>query len=157
MDSNPSLKSPTRTEVDAFIDRLVADHPEISAVWLFGSRANGRARAESDWDLLAFANQQVFSIIHDSWMQIPEGVDLFVVTDGNSFRSPKLRLDHPSEVKRGVLSLSGSGDSTTFALPTTTAVASLGTMLFIYSAGSNAGHSLGEVGPSTEVHNFHIR
>lgn len=51
------MANPTRTIHDAdaalqpVLDRLV-DKLRPEEIWLFGSRAEGRARADSDWDLL---------------------------------------------------------------------------------------------------------
>jgi predicted nucleotidyltransferase len=47
------LDQPTRVRVPAkFIERIVAElHPE--ELWLFGSRARGGAREDSDWDFMA--------------------------------------------------------------------------------------------------------
>jgi hypothetical protein len=39
-----------------YLDELVRAFPSIREVWLFGSRANGVARADSDWDYLIFSD-----------------------------------------------------------------------------------------------------
>lgn len=42
-------------DVADFITKLVREYPKIEEIWLFGGRANGRERPDSDWDLLIFA------------------------------------------------------------------------------------------------------
>ncbi len=70
-------------------------------IWLFGSRANGSARTESDWDLLVVGSPQLLEQLAN---QRPfERCDLMVVVDGDNFVSPWLR--HASaDVKHGSLS-----------------------------------------------------
>src|SRR4051812_40674895 len=36
----------------------LAREPETRSIWLIGSRANSRATAESDWDVLAFREDE---------------------------------------------------------------------------------------------------
>ena len=70
-----------------YIAELTAAYPGISSVWLFGSRANGTDRANSDWDLLVFANQSVLSQLRADTKFHKESVDLLVVYDGNNFEN----------------------------------------------------------------------
>ena len=54
--------------------------------WLIGSRANNTASERSDWDLLIFGNRELlFELSNHSPIR---EADIFVVTDGNRFKSP---------------------------------------------------------------------
>jgi predicted nucleotidyltransferase len=44
-----------------YIRDLVAAYPAVKEVWLYGSRANGYADPDSDWDYLAFADDDTLS------------------------------------------------------------------------------------------------
>ena len=50
MTTKPSIDPATRRSVDLFIERIAGDYP-IAEVWLYGSRARGDARADSDADV----------------------------------------------------------------------------------------------------------
>ncbi len=79
---------PLSETVAAYLDRLIFVHPDIRAVWLFGSRANGTSRVNSDWDLLVFGSRSILDAIRaDQTFHLPE-IDLFVVHDGNRFEGP---------------------------------------------------------------------
>lgn len=79
---------PVSEAVATYLDRLTFAHPGIRAVWLFGSRANGSSKADSDWDLLAFGDRAILDALRaDNTFRHPE-VDLFIVHDGNRFESP---------------------------------------------------------------------
>jgi hypothetical protein len=54
---------------------------------LIGSRANGRATASSDTDLLVFGSAKLLRVLR-STVAAPEGVDCFVVIDGDEFKNP---------------------------------------------------------------------
>jgi predicted nucleotidyltransferase len=66
---------------EEYVDRLVRAYPSIREVWLFGSRANDRARADSDWDYMVFADNGA-ALLHDlhpdTQFNHPQ-VDLFIV------------------------------------------------------------------------------
>ena len=76
------------TEILAYISGLTQDYPGISEVWLFGSRSNGTARPDSDWDLFAFANHEIFQKLQGDPSRRRPDIDLLVVLDGNEFRGP---------------------------------------------------------------------
>jgi uncharacterized protein len=50
MTRKPAIDPATRRSVDLFIERIAGDYP-IAEVWLYGSRARGDARADSDADV----------------------------------------------------------------------------------------------------------
>lgn len=72
---------------DQYLDRLMRAHPGIAEVWLFGSRADGKLRADSDWDYMVFLNDQreFNEICQDRELNRPE-VDLFVVIGSRAIR-----------------------------------------------------------------------
>lgn len=92
------MRDPT---ADSYIDALVKANPGIREIWLFGSRAAGSARPDSDWDFLVFADESTFSrLAAASTFNHPE-IDLLVVYDGNSFCKPWW---DGHRLKRGTLS-----------------------------------------------------
>lgn len=46
----------TTAQASEYTSDVVAAYPNIDEVLLFGSRANGCARPESDWDCMVFAD-----------------------------------------------------------------------------------------------------
>jgi predicted nucleotidyltransferase len=82
-----------------FVKRVSSTGHEV---WLIGSRANGTARTNSDWDVLIFGNKALLDALA---MEEPlDNVDILVVHDGDAFQSPW------NKTKEGVLksgSLSG--------------------------------------------------
>ena len=66
-----------------YIDRLVLSYPSITKIWLFGSRANGLAKPESDWDYLAFGDDaSVLHALHNDPQFNATGIDLMFVGPG---------------------------------------------------------------------------
>jgi Polymerase beta, Nucleotidyltransferase len=66
-----------------YIDRLVLAYPSITKIWLFGSRANGLAKPESDWDYLAFGDDaSVLHALHNDPQFNATGIDLMFVGPG---------------------------------------------------------------------------
>ena len=80
----------TESEADRYVAELVGAYPAIREVWLFGSRANGTAREDSDWDYLAFGDWIVLDAIRSDARFRREGVDLLIVTNGVRFETPWL-------------------------------------------------------------------
>jgi hypothetical protein len=74
--------------VRRYIDLLASRYHSISSIWLMGSRASSTEPAESDWDLLAFADGNTLGEMQgDSEVRVP-GIDLLVVIDGDRFELP---------------------------------------------------------------------
>ena len=71
-----------------YIENLLAACPEITEVWLIGSRANDKARVDSDWDLLVFGSNRTLSILHKNLSLRRPDIDLLIVYNGNDFRAP---------------------------------------------------------------------
>lgn len=68
-------------EIEIWLQRLIESAPQLTEIWLIGSRANDTASENSDWDFIAFST---------SALDMPEelhkpDVDLLVIYDGNSF------------------------------------------------------------------------
>jgi len=74
-------------DVVAFVERLVALKPRPIAIWLIGSRANGRANDRSDTDLLIFGSNELLTAIRDELAPL-EKVDCLVVFNGDEFKDP---------------------------------------------------------------------
>lgn len=66
-----------------FIKNLVKAYPSIREIWLFGSRANGRERPDSDWDYLAFGDDvRVLNTLAQTPHFKEDGIDLlFAASD----------------------------------------------------------------------------
>jgi predicted nucleotidyltransferase len=77
-------------ELATYIATLVDAHPGIREIWLIGSRANGTARPDSDWDLLAFADNGSLAALASDDTFNRHDIDLLVVFDGDRFRKPWL-------------------------------------------------------------------
>lgn len=87
-EGQPSNIASLPKAITVYLDRLTSAYPGITAVWLFGSRANGLFKARSDWDLLVFGDDSILeSLRANETFRQPE-IDLFVVHDGNRFESP---------------------------------------------------------------------
>ena len=71
----------------SILRHLFASVPPPRSVWLFGSRANGRATVLSDTDLLVFADEAFIDSLL-STLSPPEDVDILVVTDGDTIKYP---------------------------------------------------------------------
>ena len=75
-------------ELSSYIEKLLKQSPEISSIWLFGSRANGTAKETSDWDLLVFGSEKVFNSIKGNCDLKNDFIDLMVVVDSENLASP---------------------------------------------------------------------
>ena len=71
-----------------YIENLLSACPEITEVWLIGSRANDKAREDSDWDFFVFGNDHTLSTLQENLSLRHPDIDLLVVYNGNDFREP---------------------------------------------------------------------
>ena len=71
-----------------YIEILLAACPEITEVWLIGSRANDKAREDSDWDLLVFGSPRTLEALQDNLSFRRPDIDLLVVYNGDDFQAP---------------------------------------------------------------------
>lgn len=78
----------TAAEASKYVVDLVVAYPSIREVWLFGSRANGSARLESDWDYMAFADDATLTALRADSRFHRARIDLKIVTDGIQFAAP---------------------------------------------------------------------
>ncbi len=90
-------------EIITHVRHIFDAHSGISEIWFIGSRANGSAKNDSDWDFFAFAAPSVLDALRQDIAFRRPDVDLLIVTDGDSFESPWERYDLPGEFKRGHL------------------------------------------------------
>lgn len=74
--------------LNAYIKKLTTAHPGIKSIWLLGSRANNSYRPDSDWDLLVFANQQIFYELKRRNTFYDDKIDLLVVFNDDEFEKP---------------------------------------------------------------------
>ena len=76
------------TAMQFYFQRLAHSYPSLLESWLFGSRADATHKADSDWDLLVFADRHDFEKMKsDNSLQVGM-VDLLVVFDGDHFEQP---------------------------------------------------------------------
>ena len=71
-----------------YIENLLAACPEITEVWLIGSRANDKAREDSDWDLLAFGSRRTLATLRENLSSRSPDIDLLIVYNGDDFQAP---------------------------------------------------------------------
>lgn len=74
--------------INSYLDGLLKSISSIESIWLLGSRANGTAKPESDWDFLVFGDDAVFEKIQNSPSLHMKNVDLLVVAADGSFKKP---------------------------------------------------------------------
>lgn len=89
-----------KQKVEQYITNLVARHPGIKSIWLFGSRANNSYREDSDWDLLVFANQQIFNELKETKSIHDHKIDLLIVFNNKDFENP---WPDEKDTKKGTL------------------------------------------------------
>jgi predicted nucleotidyltransferase len=75
-------------ETKAYVRKLISGVPGIHQVWLIGSRANGVAREDSDWDLVVFLDPASIERIESDTSLHADRVDLLVVASDGTFRRP---------------------------------------------------------------------
>ena len=74
--------------INEYLNELLRKFDSIQSIWLIGSRINGNARPDSDWDFLIFADKAV----HDKLQldgPIPQNdISIMVVIDNDRFGCP---------------------------------------------------------------------
>lgn len=73
---------------DQYVNRLIRAHPGVADVWLFGSRADGVPKPDSDWDYLVFLSdpREFNAICQDRELDQPDVIDLFVIIGSRAMR-----------------------------------------------------------------------
>ena len=74
-------------ELGGYLDQLALTAPGVREIWLIGSRANGTARADSDWDLVVFGDARTLQQLREAVHLHRADVDCLVVADEGSFQS----------------------------------------------------------------------
>ena len=74
-------------DLAAFVASVAKSAPEIRSIWLVGSRGNGTARPDSDWDLIAFGAEETFQNLQAALHLHRKDVDFLIVTSGTRFRA----------------------------------------------------------------------
>ncbi|MDX7874800.1 nucleotidyltransferase domain-containing protein [Aeromonas veronii] len=75
-------------EINELLDALVQDVQGIASIWLIGSRANGTAKPESDWDFFIFGDCSVSEQIKSKPEFHLDNIDLLVVAKDGTFEKP---------------------------------------------------------------------
>jgi hypothetical protein len=75
-------------EMKEYISNLKSRLRSISSVWLLGSRANGTANSESDWDFLVFSDTPIFDEIKNDPSFHRDDIDLLLVAQNGAFSKP---------------------------------------------------------------------
>ena len=70
-----------------YIVSLASHAPEITSIWLYGSRANGNSSSASDWDFLVFGSELTLAWLTAERRFHCLNTDLLVVTDMEHFRN----------------------------------------------------------------------
>jgi len=84
-----------------YVQALAKAYPEITAIWLIGSRADGSNSPVSDWDYIAIADEMTLSALSEDSSFNNPAIDLLIVYDGDQFRKP---WADGNRVKKGSLS-----------------------------------------------------
>ncbi|HBR15430.1 MAG TPA: hypothetical protein DD723_07805 [Candidatus Omnitrophica bacterium] len=92
-----------KVNLNSYIEQLILIYPQIKSVWLIGSRANNSFSENSDWDLLAFADEQTLNQLGQNAKFKHDCIDLLVVYDHNHFRKPWTDSARGENLKSGSL------------------------------------------------------
>ncbi len=66
-------------KIKLYLSALTVKYPSIREIWLMGSRVNGTARSDSDWDFMAFADRNTFDCLKNDSNFHDENIDLLMV------------------------------------------------------------------------------
>ena len=76
-------------DIKEYIKNLKNSYPNITSTWLIGSRANGTAKPNSDWDFIVFANNETLENIRNNHEFHKENIDLLIVyNESGDFAKP---------------------------------------------------------------------
>lgn len=75
-------------DITKYVHGLKLSFPSITNVWLLGSRANGTARDNSDWDFLVFSSTEIYEEVKNNTAFHREDVDLLLVGEDGEFSKP---------------------------------------------------------------------
>uniref|UniRef100_UPI0013D6902B nucleotidyltransferase domain-containing protein n=2 Tax=unclassified Arhodomonas TaxID=2621637 RepID=UPI0013D6902B len=75
-------------EVKDYLKKVTFLAPSVRELWIIGSRANGNARDESDWDFLAFGELGALEEVAAAPSLHLDYIDLLVVRPDGTFERP---------------------------------------------------------------------
>ena len=75
-------------EIQEYLSEIVSNISGIREIWLIGSRANGTAQDNSDWDFLVFGNSAALDKLKSMIEYNREYIDFLVVYNGDDFIEP---------------------------------------------------------------------
>ena len=75
------MSAPDKLDILKFSNTLVKAAPGIKEIWLLGSRANGTARDDSDWDLLVLGDDETLKAFRRNPSLHRPDVDCLVATN----------------------------------------------------------------------------
>jgi predicted nucleotidyltransferase len=75
------MSNAEKVDILEFVRHLVNVAPGIKEIWLLGSRANGTAREDSDWDLLVLGDEETLKTFRRNPSLHRADVDCLVATN----------------------------------------------------------------------------
>lgn len=81
------------------VENISNSCPDIRAIWLIGSRANGTDNAFSDWDFIAFGSENSLEYLKVHCELHLDSVDFLVVLNNNDFRAAWGELEKTGSVQ----------------------------------------------------------
>lgn len=79
--ARPNVNLPN--DISDWLQELVAEAQQSTEIWLFGSRADGRFRADSDWDFLIKGSSTLLPRLREARTRLQrDDVDLLALEDG---------------------------------------------------------------------------
>lgn len=78
------MKIEIPTDIWGHLEELLIASPGIREIWLLGSRINGDARVDSDWDLLFFADSALANHLNSDSSLLRGDIDYLVLVDDES-------------------------------------------------------------------------
>jgi len=79
---------PIPGQLRSFVTRFAQEFPGGQEVWLFGSRADGTASENSDWDLIAFGDDQLTTAAVRSAESLRSETFSLFIGHGDEFERP---------------------------------------------------------------------
>ncbi len=73
-------------EIWGHLEELLKASPGIREIWLLGSRINGGARVDSDWDLLFFADAALANYLNSDSRLLHPDIDYLILVDDENIQ-----------------------------------------------------------------------
>lgn len=74
-------------DISEFVLSIVDSTPGIDSIWLIGSRVNGTAKPESDWDFIVFGTYETLEHLKSAIHLHRHDVDFLIVNSGTRFQA----------------------------------------------------------------------